>query len=61
MADNADDPELCEYLVAGEWIEDVPREQAHWEKGMFANQVPVCQMRNRFTIERLTQHFQLED
>ncbi len=61
MDDNADNPDLCEYLVAVEWIAAVPREQAYWEKGLFANQVPVCRLRNRFTIERLTQHFNLDE
>lgn len=61
MYDNADDPKLSEYLVRVEWIKTLPREEAIWETGMFANQNTVCRLRNRFTIERLLEHFDLED
>jgi len=61
MDKNVDDPELCSYLVSVEWVKTVPREHAFWEKGLFAIQHTACRMRNRFTIDRLTQHFELED
>lgn len=51
LADRSDDPEHCEQAVRVEWIKTLPREQAHWEKGMFANQNTVCRLRNRFTLE----------
>lgn len=61
MAENANDLDKCEYLVRVDWIKEVPKTQAHWEKGLFANQNTACRMTNRFTLERLTQHFNLDD
>lgn len=61
LGDNKDDPELSYYAVGVEWLVAVPREEAYWEKGLFAIQHIACKMRSQFTIERLTQHFQLED
>jgi hypothetical protein len=61
MDDNADDPDLCEYLVRVEWIKAVPRTEAYWEKGLFALQHTACRLTSSFTIERLSQHFGLDD
>jgi hypothetical protein len=61
MGENADNLDLCEYLVRVEWIKTVPRDQAYWERGMFAIQHTVCRLRNRFTIEHLAKHFEIED
>lgn len=61
MGAHKDDTELSEYLVRVEWLRDVPREQAYWETGLFALQHTACRMTSRFTIERLTAHFGLED
>jgi len=58
---NKDDPELREYLVPVKWLKAVRREEAFWEKGLFAVQHTACRLRNQFTIERLTRHFGLED
>ena len=32
-----------------------------WEKGLFAVQHTACRLRNQFTLERLTKHFQLDE
>lgn len=61
MAQNSDDSEMSEYLVRMEWIKTVPLERAIWEKGMFANQNSACKLRNKFTLEKLTEYFGLED
>lgn len=61
MGHDANDPDLCEYLVSVQWLKDVPKEQAYWEKGLFAIQHTACRLRNRFTLERLVKHFGLED
>lgn len=61
MGKHADDPDKRAMLVRVEWIKAVSREEAYWEKGMFAIQHTVCRMRNQFTIERLTQHFELDN
>lgn len=61
MAENADDPEYQELMVRVDWIKAVPKSEAYWEKGMFANQASACKLRNRFTLERLSEHFNLND
>lgn len=61
MGWDADDPELCEYLVGVEWIDTLPREKAVWEKGMFANQNVVAKLRQPFTLQRLNEVFDLGD
>jgi hypothetical protein len=61
MAWDADNPELCEYLVRVEWIDIRPREKAVWEKGMFANQNVVAKLRQPFTLQRLSEVFSLEE
>lgn len=59
MAEDADDPELSEYLVRITWEKTLPKEQAIWEKGMFANQNTVAKLRNKFTLDRLSERFGL--
>ncbi len=61
MDENADDPEKSEYLVGVRWIDTRPQSDAIWETGMFANQNTVCKLRNRFTLDRLAEHFDLEE
>ncbi|WP_145028459.1 hypothetical protein [Paenibacillus sp. Y412MC10] len=61
MDKDVDDPDLCEYVVIVEWLKTVPKQEAIWEKGMFANQNSACKLSNQFTIERLAEHFQLEE
>jgi len=59
LGKNADNLELSEYLVRVDWIKTVTTEQAYWEKGLFAKQHTACRLKNRFTIERLSEHFDL--
>jgi hypothetical protein len=61
MGWNSNNKEKCEYLVRVDWIKTEPREKAHWDKGMYANQNTVTKLRNRFTLERLAKHFDLEE
>lgn len=61
MDANSDDPDASEYLVKVEWLQSVAKEHAFWEKGLFAIQHTACKLRSRFTIDRLTQHFGLQD
>jgi hypothetical protein len=56
-----DDPDKREVLVRVEWLKTVPQSDAYWEKGLFAVQHTACRLRNRFTLERLTQHFGLTE
>jgi hypothetical protein len=61
MGENAEDLDLCEYLVKVDWTKAVPRTEAYWEKGLFALQHTACRLTSSFTIERLSQHFGLDD
>lgn len=61
MDRHLEDDEMCEWIVAVDWIRTLPHENAIWEKGMFANQNTVTKMRNSFTIERLVDRFGLEE
>lgn len=53
MGETADDPERSEYLVRVKWLKTVPRQQAAWERGMFANQNTACPLRSSFTRDRV--------
>lgn len=61
MGEYADDPEMTEKVVRVRWLNEVPRSQAYWEKGLFAKQHSACKLRNKFTIEKVTQHFGLTE
>lgn len=61
MDRHVEDDEMCEWMVAVEWIKTLPRDKAIWEKGMFANQNTATKMRNSFTIERLVDRFGLDE
>jgi hypothetical protein len=50
---DAGDSDNCEYGVKVEWITTLPLSEAIWERGMFANQNTVCELRSRFTLDRL--------
>lgn len=58
---DTDDPDKCEYVVPVEWIKTHQVSEAYWETGMFANQNSACRLRNQFTLERLVQHFGLDE
>lgn len=60
MGWDADDPEQCEYLAKVEWLDTRPREEAMWEKGMFANQNVVAKLRHPLTLQRLNESFDSE-
>ncbi len=61
MGDHADDPDLCDYFVKVDWLKTNSIKHAVWEKGMFANQNSACKLRNKFTVERLSDLFGLEN
>ncbi|HIW99353.1 MAG TPA: DUF91 domain-containing protein [Candidatus Nesterenkonia stercoripullorum] len=50
-----------EYFVPVRWIASLPKSQAFWEKGMFANQNSAGKLRQRFTLDKLIAHFALDD
>jgi hypothetical protein len=61
MNENAENLDLCEYPVRIEWVKAVPKTEAYWEKGLFAIQHTACRLTSSFTIEKLSQHFNLDD
>lgn len=60
-----DDPatpdDKAEWVVPVEWIEARPLSDGYWEKGMFASQHSACKLRQEFTLERLAEHFGIDD
>jgi len=61
MGEGADDEEQSEYLARVEWLKTLPKTEAIWQKGMFANQNTVVRLRNPFTLERLVEAFGLDE
>ena len=55
------DDENAEWAVPVSWTRTVPREQAVWRNGMFANQNTAAKLRQKFTIEQVTGAFGLDD
>lgn len=55
------DEDMAEWVVPVEWIDARPEQAAYWEKGMFASQHSACKLRQEFTLERLADHFDIDD
>lgn len=53
--------DVAEWVIPVRWIASSPRSAAYREKGLFANQNSACKLRQEFTLERLAQHFHLDD
>ncbi|MET7294524.1 endonuclease NucS domain-containing protein [Streptomyces griseoloalbus] len=49
-----------EWIVPVTWERAVPREEALWRTGFFANQNSACKLRARFTIEEVSRHFGID-
>ena len=58
---DAEGDDTDEYVLPVRWLVTVPREEAVWERGMFANPNIVCKLRNAYTLEVLAQAFDLDD
>ena len=58
---NPNDLINCEYLVRVEWMKTIPENDAYWEKGLRANQNSAFRLMNKFTLEKLSEHFELEE
>lgn len=61
MGKYSSDPELSEYLVRVKWTKTLAKDEAFWEKGLFAKQNTVCKLRNKFTLDKLTVRFGLTE
>lgn len=55
-----DSDDDAEWVIPVRWIAAGPLSEAYREKGMFANQNPVCELRQEFTLDRLAAHFGLD-
>lgn len=53
------EPEAVEHVARVEWIRAVPESEAIWETGMFAVPNSCCQLRQRFTLDRVSEYFDL--
>ena len=58
---NPNDLDKTEYLVRIEWIKTVPEEKAFWVKGMRANQNSAFKLKSEYTLNKLLEHFGLEE
>ena len=56
-----DEDDRAEWAVPIDWAHTVPREQAVWRAGMFANQNTAARLRQKFTIEQVSEAFRLND
>lgn len=59
--DQAHDTDICEHFVRVRWIRTLPVHQGYWETGFFANQASACKLRNRFTLDKLLERFQIDE
>lgn len=51
----------AEWVIPVEWLDARPEQDAYWQKGMFASQHSACKLRQKFTLERLADHFGIDD
>lgn len=51
----------AEWVVPVDWLVTRSRDEAYWEKGMFASQHSACKLRQEFTLQRLYDHFELTE
>lgn len=59
--ENNDDPDKIEHFVPVNWITTSSKDEAYREKGLFSNQNTVCKLRNRFTLDKLIEYFNLDE
>ena len=58
--DRDDDQDQREWVVPVRWLRAVPRADAFWKPGFFANQNSACKLRNEYTITEVSGHFGLD-
>lgn len=54
------DDDHAEWVAPVAWLDARPESDAYWEKGMFASQHSACKLRQEFTLQKLTEHFELD-
>lgn len=58
---NADNPEMCEWVVGVKWLKTYSHADAQTYKGIFANQNIVCKLRDAATLGFLKKQFDVEE
>ncbi len=61
MKENADNPEMSEWVVGIKWNKTYQRDQARRFQGIFAKQPVVCKLRDARTLEFLKREFGIEE
>ncbi len=61
MSHDRNDDVMCEHAMPVLWNKTLKREEAIWEKGMFANQNTACRLRHAQTIQKLYERFGIEE
>ena len=56
IKNNADDPELAEYMVRVRWEWTVPSGQGYWVKNLFSRRVTVAELRDPETSRKICAH-----
>lgn len=60
-SEDAHRDEFAEYVVPVRWLVAVPASEAFREPGIFASQHSACKLRQQYTLDRLAQHFALDN
>jgi len=61
MRENADNPDLSEWVVGIQWLKTFKREEAKTFMGVFANQNIVCKLRHQATLDFLKKEFNVKE
>ncbi|MFH1050412.1 MAG: hypothetical protein V1779_05700 [bacterium] len=56
-----DNLETCQYFVKVKWIITKKETEPYWEKGLRANQNSAFKLKNSYTLEKLLQHFNIDN
>lgn len=58
---NLEDLETCEYVVKVKWQKTIPNDKnPFWTSGLSANQNSAFKLRNKFTLDKLSEVFELD-
>jgi hypothetical protein len=60
MDRHRDDPDRREYVVRVRWQVAVPRDEAFWIPGLYANENSATRLRDPWTLQRLREAFGVE-
>ena len=61
MDHDRDDAQNCEYLVRVEWQGERPRSEAFFQKGLYAQRMPVTKLDHPSTVKAVLEYFELPE